>query len=126
MELTQRNTNKNERNTENLVRNALRNLDYYDEANNISVEEQKSVIDEIKRLLKNGSKSAKGGRGYPEFLVSNSDTPDFLIVYECKASISDHESPNVSSILADADLAESEEEASKRIMRFAVDGAPRR
>lgn len=121
--MVKQNTDKNERNTENLVRNALRDLDYYDEGNNISVEEQKSVIDEVKRLLKNGSKSAKGGRGYPEFLVSNADTPDFLIVYECKASLSDHESANVPSILAGDDLRESEEDATKRVKRYAVDGA---
>jgi len=57
---------KNERNTENLVRDELRRLDYYDQNNNISVEEQKSVIDEVKRLLKNGSKGNKGGRGCPD------------------------------------------------------------
>ncbi|WP_201770098.1 HsdM family class I SAM-dependent methyltransferase [Kozakia baliensis] len=121
--MPKKNTDKNERNTENLVRNALRELDYYDEGNNISVEEQKSVIDEVKRLLKNGSKSSKGGRGYPEFLISNADTPDFLIIYECKASLSDHESTNVASILADNSLGESEEDAERRIKRYAVDGA---
>ena len=121
-EVVKKNTDKNERNTENLVRNALRELDYYDEGNNILVEEQKSVIDEVKRLLKNGSQSAKGGRGYPEFLVSNADTPDFLIVYECKASLSDHESASVASILAGNDLGESEEDTARRIKRYAVDG----
>ena len=121
--MAKKSTDKNERNTENLVRNALRELDYYDEGNSISVEEQKSVIDEVKRLLKNGSKSTKGGRGYPEFLVSNADTPDFLIVYECKASLSDHESSSVSAILSGDDLVESDEDAAKRIKRFAVDGA---
>lgn len=112
----------NERNTENLVRDALREFDYYDDGNNISVEEQKSVIDEVKRLLKSGSKGDKGGRGYPEFLVSNADTPDFLIVYECKASLSDHESGSVPLVLAGDDLKESEEETSKRVRRYAVDG----
>ncbi len=121
--MAKKNTDKNERNTENLVRNALRDLDYYDEANNIRVEEQKSVIDEVKRLLKNGSKSAKGGRGYPEFLVSNADIPDFLIVYESKASVSDHESASVPSVLAGDDFGESEEDAVRRIKRYAVDGA---
>ncbi|MFB9034006.1 hypothetical protein QT207_022055, partial [Xanthomonas euvesicatoria] len=67
--MSKKDKDNNERNTENLVRDALRDLDYYDEGNSISVEEQKSVIDEVKRLLKSGSKSAKGGRGYPEFLI---------------------------------------------------------
>ncbi|MFY2764318.1 HsdM family class I SAM-dependent methyltransferase [Arenimonas sp. MALMAid1274] len=116
-------TNKNERNTENLVRDALRKLDYYEEDNNVSVEEQKSVIEEIKKLLKTASKSAKGGRGYPEFLVSNADTPDFLIVYECKASTADHASPIVPAILGGKPFVETEEETAKRVKRFAVDGA---
>ncbi|MFB9032441.1 class I SAM-dependent DNA methyltransferase, partial [Xanthomonas euvesicatoria] len=55
--------------------------------------------------------------------ISNADTPDFLIVYECKASLSDHESKHVQSILRDIDLVESEEVAAKRIKRYAVDGA---
>lgn len=114
---------KNERNTENLVREALRGFDYYDPANSISVEEQKSVVESIKRLLKNGSKSKGGGSGYPEFLVSNAKTPDFLIVFECKASAGDHESPLVSRVLSGVPLEEDEEAAAKRLQRFAVDGA---
>jgi len=113
---------KNERNTENLVRDELRRLDYYDQNNNISVEEQKSVIDEVKRLLKNGSKGNKGGRGCPEFLVSNSDTPDFLIVFECKASTSDHESSKVIDILAGKSFEETDDEYAKRVQRYAADG----
>lgn len=49
---------KNERNTENLVRDALRKLDYYETSNSISVEEQKSVIESVKKLLRTSSKSA--------------------------------------------------------------------
>lgn len=114
---------KNERNTENLVRDALRGLDYYDPENSIGVEEQKSVIEAVKRLLKGGSKSRGGGSGYPEFLVSNAKTPDFLIVFECKASAADHESPLASRVLSGAPLEEDDEAAAKRLQRFAVDGA---
>ncbi len=117
------NKSKNERNTENLVREALRSFDYYDPANSISVEEQKSVIETVRRLLKNGSKSKRGGIGYPEFLISNAKTPDFLVVFECKASTADHESPMVSNILSGAPLDEDEEAGAKRLQRFAVDGA---
>lgn len=112
---------KNERNTENLVRSELRALDYYAE-NNIRVEEQKSTIVEIKKLLAGGSKRGRGGRGSPEFLVSNSDTPDFLIVFECKASTRDHESALVPRILAGEPFVETDEESSKRLQRYAVDG----
>jgi len=115
--VSKQNSARNERNTENLVRNELRNLDYYDAANSVHVEEQKSVIEEVKRLLKNGSKSSKGGRGCPQFLVGNTDAPDFLIVFERKALISDHESSKLEMILAGKELCETEEEASKRIQR---------
>lgn len=112
----------NERNTENLVRDTLKELDYYDD-NNISVEEQKSVVEEVKKLLRTGSKSGKGGRGYPEFLVSNKDTPDFLLVFECKALTSDHQSSVVPLVLAGTPPVETADEKTKRVKRFAVDGA---
>jgi type I restriction enzyme M protein len=96
----------NERNTENLVRDALHLLGYKSPDNDINVEEQKSQIIEVARLLKNGSKSGAGGRGCPEFIISSPSTPDFLIIIECKASLKCHESPNRS-----------------RPVEFAVDGA---
>lgn len=82
----------NERNTENLVRDALRDLGYYDSNCLTRVEEQKSEIEAVKRLLKSASKSGKGGKGAPEFIISNTDNPDFLLVIECKASVKQHES----------------------------------
>lgn len=84
---------KNERITENLVRDILRELNYYHDEN-ISVEEQKSQIEEIKKLLKSASKTGKGGTGAPEFIISTTDTPDFVIIYECKADKKYHESSN--------------------------------
>ncbi|MCG6135529.1 MAG: hypothetical protein MET45_12835 [Nostoc sp. LLA-1] len=57
---------KNERETENIVRDKLRELGYYSADNLIQVEEQKSNIESIKKLLKSGSKSGKGGSGYLE------------------------------------------------------------
>jgi len=81
----------NERNTENLVRDILRKLKYYDD-DAIVVEEQKSHIEEVKKLLKGASKTGKGGIGVPEFIISTPSTPDFLIVFECKASVKNHES----------------------------------
>lgn len=81
----------NERITENLVRDILRELKYY-EGENTVVEEQKSQIEEVKKLLKGASKTGKGGLGAPEFIISTSNTPDFLIVFECKADTSKHQS----------------------------------
>ncbi|MGD0348069.1 MAG: N-6 DNA methylase [Terracidiphilus sp.] len=82
----------NERVTENLVRDALRKLRYKSPDNDINVEEQKSQIAEVARLLKNAGKSGAGGRGCPEFIISSPSTPDFLVVIECKASTKNHES----------------------------------
>lgn len=113
---------KNERNTENVVRDALRSRGYYSD-DKIIVAEQKSEIDAIARLLRGGSKSRRGGAGYPEFLITNSETPDFVMVIECKSSVLDHASPQVESVISGKDTPESPEEYAKRLQRFAVDGA---
>ncbi len=47
----------NERLTENLVRDALRDLGYYLDQVDTIVEEQKSQIEKVVRLLKNASKT---------------------------------------------------------------------
>jgi len=54
---------KNERLTENVVRDALRDLGYFkDKAKTkVVVEEQKSQIEAVKRLMKAASKSGQGG-----------------------------------------------------------------
>jgi len=85
--------NKNERITENLVRDVLRDLKYYDKQDTV-IEEQKSQIEEVKKLLKGASKTGKGGVGSPEFIISTSATPDFLIIFECKADNAKHQSLN--------------------------------
>lgn len=83
----------NERITENLIRDILRDLGYYDNKDT-QIEEQKSHIEEVKKLLKGASKAGKGGIGAPEFIISTSETPDFLIIFECKAETKYHESSN--------------------------------
>lgn len=90
----------NERNTENLVRNELRALKFYDSTLTTRVEEQKSEIDQVKRLLKTASKTGKGGTGSPEFIISDQSTPDFLVVFECKADVKFHESQNLDEPVA--------------------------
>lgn len=84
---------KNERITENLVREKLRRLGYYD-IPEIRIEEQKSAIEEVKRLLKGASKNGGSGNGYPEFLITTQSTPDFIVIFECKADVKNHESAN--------------------------------
>lgn len=95
---------KNERITENLVRDKLRDVGFYDN-DEVIVEEQKSQNLTVKKLLKGASKTGKGGVGAPEFIISTEDTPDFLIVFECKADTKFHESDGLD-----------------RVKDFAVDG----
>lgn len=80
----------NERITENIVRNLLRELGYYDNKSCI-IEEQKSKNSRIQKLLQNASKRGNG-TGQPEFIISFKDDTDFLIVIECKASPLKHNS----------------------------------
>lgn len=78
----------NEAKTENIVRNRLRELGYYDDKN-IIIEEKKSDSPKIDKLLKNASK--KGNKqGYPEFIISSKIHSEFMIVIECKADILKH------------------------------------
>ncbi len=77
----------NERKTENLVR------DHFKQFLGIRIEEQASENPKIDKLLKNASKKGSG-KGRPEFLISSDNHADFLIVIECKAEVSKHESPN--------------------------------
>lgn len=82
----------NERLTEDIVRNHFKNDVLH---NVIKIEEQKSSNKKIQELLKNASKSGEG-IGKPEFIVSFPvQNSDFLILVECKASVSKHESQNL-------------------------------
>ena len=85
----------NERVTENIVRSKLSELDYYNNENDICVEEQQSTIQTVKRLLKNASKTGGTGKGSPEFVIGSPSVPDFLIVIECKADIRQHKSSSL-------------------------------
>ncbi len=85
---------KNERITENLVRDKLRELGYYNPDNGITVEEQKSEVNRIKKCLSKASKAKTGKSGYPEFIITSSLDHNFVIVVECKPEPTMHESPN--------------------------------
>jgi hypothetical protein len=78
----------NERKTENIVRSH-----FEDYKGSITIEEQSSDDLRIDKLLKSASK--KGiGKGRPEFIITFCTNRDFIIVIECKADVSKHESPN--------------------------------
>lgn len=79
---------KNERITENIVRERLASVGII-KKNGFLIEEQKSANPLIEKLLKSASKSGKG-IGKPEFLISHKDNKDFLLVIECKADIKYH------------------------------------
>lgn len=85
---------RNERITEGLVREAFRDLDYFNADSNVRVEEQKSSIADVSRLLKSASKTGGKGGGSPEFIVSSLDVPDIILVVECKSDVRRHESDN--------------------------------
>jgi type I restriction enzyme M protein len=112
----------NERITENLVRDRLRELGYYEKTNDTRIEEQKSTIDSIRRALAAASKTGGGGSGSPEFIITNPDQPDFVLTIECKADVKNHASPTTSIMLAPPS-SEAPEDRAKRVVRFAVDGA---
>lgn len=59
----------------------------------VHIEEQRSDNPKIDKLLKNASKKGME-QGRPEFLISYYKNADLLIVVECKADTTRHESPN--------------------------------
>lgn len=76
----------NERKTESIVRSHFEKF-----SDTINIEEQASDNAKIDKLLKSASKKASG-KGKPEFLITFSGNSDLLIVVECKASNTKHES----------------------------------
>jgi hypothetical protein len=90
----------NERITESIVRKHFEKF-----SKKCLIEEQKSQIPKIDKLLKTASKKGTG-KGYPEFIISFSDSSNFVIVIECKADVSKHESNSLD-----------------KYSEFAVDGA---
>ena len=81
----------NERITEDIVRQHFKNDALF---NSVKFEEQKSSNKRIAALLKGKSKNGGTGDGKPEFIISFPTNGNYLIVIECKAKASKHESPN--------------------------------
>lgn len=87
----------NERLTENIVREHFRNDPFCnsDNPNSAKLEEQKTTNKRINELLKGESKSGKGGNASPDFFLSFPTNSNYLIVMECKAKVSEHQSQNL-------------------------------
>jgi type I restriction enzyme M protein len=83
----------NERITEDMVEALLRKRRFYDDPESVAVEKQQSAVAAIKSALAKASKSGKGGAGYPEFVITATEAPDMVVLIECKADVSKHESP---------------------------------
>lgn len=81
----------NERITEGIVRDHFREDALF---KSIKWEEQRSSIKRIQELLKGESKGGGKGNGYPEFIISFPTNSNYVIVIECKAKTTDHESEN--------------------------------
>jgi type I restriction enzyme M protein len=113
----------NERKTENLVRDKLRDLNYYSAAASISVEEQKSQIEAVRKAMSAASKAGSGGIGAPEFIISDSANPDFIFIVECKANPKDHTSGASSVGLFETFSPDLDPDYTKKVVRYAVDGA---
>ena len=79
----------NERITEDIVRSHFKDDALFA---SIKWEEQKSSIKRVQELLKGESKGKGSGNGYPEFILSFPTNSSYIIVVECKARLSDHES----------------------------------
>ncbi len=84
----------NERVTEDMVDDLLRKNGFYSDPDEVIVEKQQSAVVAIRSALAKAGKGGKGGRGYPEFIITSPDTPDMVVVIECKAEIKFHESAN--------------------------------
>lgn len=89
-----------------MVHGLLQKLGFYDNLDEITVEKQQSEVAAISTALAKASKTGKGGAGYPEFIITDANTPDMVVVIECKAEISKHQSKDLD-----------------RPVDFAVDGA---
>ncbi len=81
----------NERLTEAIVRDHFKEDPFI---KSVKFEEQKSSNKRIQELLKGQSKGGGKGDGFPEFFISFPTNSNYIIVVECKAKTTNHESEN--------------------------------
>lgn len=60
----------NERITEDMVDDLLRKNGFYNDPDTVIVEKQQSLIVAIRAALTKAGKRGKGGRGYPEYIIT--------------------------------------------------------
>ena len=75
----------NERITENIVRK------HFEKSSDIILSEQRTNNPKIQRLLKNASKDGNSD-GRPDFIIELNKNQNLIIVIECKADTTKHES----------------------------------
>ena len=85
----------NERITEDMVDDKLRELGFYEDLEAVIVEKQQSAVEDIRKALSKASKSGKSNAGYPEFIITAPEIPDMVVVVECKADVRKHRSVNL-------------------------------
>ena len=78
----------NERKTEAVVRGHFSAF-----GSDVTIEEQGSDSPRIEKLLRSASKSG-AGVGRPDFIMQLAGEPELIVVVECKAQVSQHESAN--------------------------------
>lgn len=83
----------NEDNNVTLVRDALRELGYTTK-NGLTVKGQKTPVVAVQRILSTASKHMTGKSGAPDIIITSNTDTDVVVVIECKADPSVHESPN--------------------------------
>lgn len=85
----------NERVTEDMFEETLRHHGFYDDPELVTVEKQQSEVQLIRTALAKASKTGRGGAGYPEFIITSANTPDMVVVVECKGQVSKHRSKDL-------------------------------
>lgn len=81
----------NEAITVDLVSKKFRELGYEDDDTIVIEREQTTKLDRVNKLLSNASKK-ESGKGYPDFIVTSKQYPDFVFIIECKADVTKHQS----------------------------------
>ena len=81
---------RNEAITIDLTRDFLKELGYGN-SSSILIEREKSSIPSIDKLLQIASKKGSN-KGYPDFIITDSENSDFVCVIECKSNPEKHQS----------------------------------
>ena len=78
--------------TEEITKNIIRSKLQESSSLGWKIEPEKSSNVLVDKLLSNASKTGKGGKGYPEFILTNVNYPHLVIIVECKKDKKFHKS----------------------------------